>query len=479
MYFKPDDSRKILDETNHKIVEVIGDYVPLTKKAHLNKYAGKCPVCGKPDALQVDPATGIYKCFKCKECGGNDAVGFLRKYQNMTYPQALEHLMKKFSVVIAGPDQKPAPKKIKKDSAPYCETMMLQSGLSKEDITAFVRPFEHIKPKLVPIFRKGTHNSAFEPIADGDDVIIDYYDLDGNPVMFEVKKKGTPTGKKKLFFRVRYQFPDEHKDEKGKSVKYRSPYGSSNFIFIPDKIRQMHGEGKTIDRLFVQEGEKKAEKACKHGVWSIGISGINNLAQDQHLPEDFIRIIRDMEVKQVVLLFDGDYNDLHHDIKITDNVQKRPLNFYYAARNFGEYMSTLKGRQLVVQPYVGHINKNEHDDKGIDDLLSNTLKGKEEDLRFDIENLMLQKSLKGDYMTLYKINTINPEYKLSEIWSLHSAQSFAEVHKEELKKLSEFRIGKHIWKFSEEGKLESAQPLEEEEKYWNKSWNERNQKNIY
>jgi len=479
MYFKPDDSRKILDETNHKIVEVIGDYVPLTKKAHLNKFTGKCPVCGKPDALQVDPATGIYKCFKCKECGGNDAVGFLRKYQNMTYPQALEHLMKKFSVVIAGPDQKPAPKKVKKNSAPYCETMMSQSGLSKEDITAFVRPFEHIKPKLVPIFRKGTHNSAFEPIANGDDVIIDYYDLDGNPVMFEVKKKGTPTGKKKLFFRVRYQFPDEHKDEKGKSVKYRSPYGSSNFIFIPDKIRQMHGEGKTIDRLFVQEGEKKAEKACKHGVWSIGISGINNLAQDQHLPEDFIRIIRDMEVKQVVLLFDGDYNDLHHDIKITDNVQKRPLNFYYAARNFGEYMSTLKGRQLVVQPYVGHINKNEHDDKGIDDLLSNTLKGKEEDLRFDIENLMLQKSLKGDYMTLYKINTINPEYKLSDIWSLHSAQSFAEVHKEELKKLSEFRIGKHIWKFSEAGKLESAQPLEEEEKYWNKSWNERSQKNIY
>ncbi|HEY5591560.1 MAG TPA: CHC2 zinc finger domain-containing protein, partial [Paludibacter sp.] len=86
MFFKPEDTRKILDETNHKLVEVIGDYVPLKKKPHANKYTGKCPVCGLPDALQVDPPAGIYKCFKCQNCGGNDAVGFLRKYQNMNYP---------------------------------------------------------------------------------------------------------------------------------------------------------------------------------------------------------------------------------------------------------------------------------------------------------------------------------------------------------------------------------------------------------
>ena len=479
MFIKEEDTRKILDETNHKIVEVIGDFVPLKKKPHANKHTGKCPCCNKADALQVDAAKGIYKCFKCDDCAGNDAVGFLRKYQNMNYPEALEYLMKKFSVVIDGPDKKTTPKKTKTDIKPYCEIMLTQSGLEKGDIMAMVRPYEHTKKKLVPIYRSGTHNSAFEPIANGDDVIIDYYDLDGEPVLFEVKKKGNPTGKKKLFFRVRYQFPDEHKDERGKSVKYRSPYGSSNFIFIPDKIRQMHADGKTIDRLFVQEGEKKAEKACKHGIWSIGISGIQNLAQDQHLPEDFIRIVRDMEVKQVVLLFDGDYNDLHHEIKITDNVQKRPLNFYHAAKNFGEYMSTLKGRQLVVQPYVGHINKNEKGDKGIDDLLSNSLKGNEDDLRFDIENLITRKDLKGEYMTLYKINTINPEYKLAEIWNLHSAQAFADVHREILSKLSEFRIGKHIWKFSEEGKLESAQPLEPDEMYWHKSWNDRTQKYLY
>lgn len=478
MYFKPEDTRKILDETNHKLVEVIGEFVQLKKKPHANKYTGKCPVCGKANALDLDAGKGIYKCFKCENCGGNDALDFLRKYQGKSFVEALEYLTNKFCVNLTPSEPKNAPKR-DKTVKPFCDTMLEQSGLAKDDIMAFVRPYERRDSRLVPVFRPGTHNSAFEPVNDGDDVIIDYYDLDGNPVMFEVKKKGTPTGKKKLFFRVRYQFPDEHKDEKGKSVKYRSPYGSSNFIFIPDKLRQLYNSGEKIDRLFIQEGEKKAVKACKHGVWSIGISGIQNLAQDQHLPEDLIRIIRDMEVKQVILLFDADFNDLHNDIKITDNVQKRPLNFFYAAKNFGEYMSTLKGRQLVVQPYVGHVNKNEKGDKGIDDLLSNTLKNNEDDIRFDIEALIHRKDLKGEYLTLFKINTINPEHKLAEIWNLHSAQAFAETHREILSKLTEFKIGKHIWKFGENGKLESAQPLEPEEQYWHKSYNDKSQKWTY
>ena len=481
MHFSEDDIKKIREQADSRLVDVIGDYIPLKKKPHVNKYTGKCPECGKEGALDVDPGKGIYKCFKCKNCGGNSSIKYLMDYQGKKYPEALEVLVNKFSIQLPSQAVSKTTKPAKKrDERSYCDIMLEQSGLTKDDVTSHVRPYESVSRKHVQTFRKGTHSPSFDPDINGNDVIIDYYNLDGEPVTYELKKKGIPTGKRKLFFRVRYQFPDEHKDKDGKPVKYRSPYGSGNFIYIPDKLRQMWKEGKTIKHLFVQEGEKKAEKACKHGIWSIGISGINNLAQDQHLPEDFVRIIVDMEVEDVILLFDSDYNDLSREIGSGDNTQKRPYNFYYAARNFGEYIKTLKGRKLVVQPFVGYIKANDAGDKGIDDLLNNTLKGKEEYLREDIEDVVVRKDLKGTYINLHKINLINPEHKLNEIWSLHSAQEFAQVHKERLKELKIFKIGKHEWKFSDDlTKIEPALPLEPNEEYWVKKWNERAKSDVY
>ena len=109
------------------------------------------------------------------------------------------------------------------------------------------------------VFKSGTINNHFE-IIDGNDVIIEYFDLEGAPVRYEVKDaKGKYTGKFKDFFRIRFQFPDDHKDKNGKPAKYKSPYGSGNFIFIPEKIRELFRSGQKIERLFLQEGEKKAE----------------------------------------------------------------------------------------------------------------------------------------------------------------------------------------------------------------------------
>ena len=36
----------------------------------------------------------------------------------------------------------------------------------------------------------------------------------------------------------------------------------------------MYKEKEQIPILYIQEGEKKAEKACKHGVLQIAVSGI-------------------------------------------------------------------------------------------------------------------------------------------------------------------------------------------------------------
>lgn len=91
----------------------------------------------------------------------------------------------------------------------------------------------------------------------------------------------------------------------------------------------MYKEKKEIPRLFIQEGEKKAEKACKHGIPSIAVSGIQNLGSKENntLPEDVVKIITTCNVKEVAFIFDSDWDDISTNIKLNDRVEKRPYCF--------------------------------------------------------------------------------------------------------------------------------------------------------
>lgn len=461
MIYQESDKNKILEACNDRLVDVISDFVSLTKRGQ--KFVGECPNCGKE--MEVNPAKKIFKCFKCGVIGGNNAVSFLMKAKNKSFPEALEYLNHKFTIV---PNIEPVPaKQIKrKESKSYCERMLIESGLDTKDVQASVFIQDENKTVLTSkVFRPGTVGSHFD-VVEGDDVIIEYYDLEGAPIKYELKDKNKrPTGKFKEFFRVRYQFPEEHLDRDGKPIKYQSPWGSGNFLYIPEKIRQLYREKKTIERLFLQEGEKKAEKACKHGIYSVGLAGINNIAMSGKIPEDLIRIIQSLGVKEVVLLFDADWNEISNNIKINDSVDKRPRNFFYAAKNYKEYMRALKNRGIYIEIYIGHVQKNEKKDKGIDDLLSNSLKDNPDTLIEDINYLINEKNLAGKYVQLYKITSWT-DAKLEELWHLNNPTQFAKAHEETLRALPEFRIGKHIWRFNQDGNIESAQPLEADEKFW-------------
>lgn len=233
------------------------------------------------------------------------------KVQNMAFNDALLYLAKRFGVDITS-SPVPAKPKITKpkqgskelkglDASSYCVAMLQGSGLTMDDVVAHV--FDSTTNRTVTLshtFSKGTVNSKGDIDLNGDDVIIKYYDLEGKPVTYEQKDaKGKPTGKMREYFRVRWQYPEEHLDKEGKPFKYRSPYGGGTPIYIPDKIRQLYNKGEHLQRLFIQEGEKKAEKACKHGMYSLAISGIQNIACGGRLPEDLIRIIEKCHVQEV------------------------------------------------------------------------------------------------------------------------------------------------------------------------------------
>ena len=84
-----------MDATN--IVDVVSDFVTL-RKAGVN-YKGLCPFHeDTTPSFMVSPAKNICHCFACGE-GGN-AVNFLMKHEQITYPEALRWLAKKYNIEI-------------------------------------------------------------------------------------------------------------------------------------------------------------------------------------------------------------------------------------------------------------------------------------------------------------------------------------------------------------------------------------------
>ena len=78
-------------------MEVVGEFVNL-RKAGVN-YKGLCPFHDdKTPSFMVSPSKQICHCFACGE-GGN-AVNFLMKHEQITYPEALRWLAKKYNIEI-------------------------------------------------------------------------------------------------------------------------------------------------------------------------------------------------------------------------------------------------------------------------------------------------------------------------------------------------------------------------------------------
>lgn len=80
-----------------QIVDVVSDFVTLRKRGV--NFVGLCPFhTDKTPSFYVSPAKGLCKCFSCGQ-GGN-AVHFIMAHEQMTYPEALRYLAKKYHIEI-------------------------------------------------------------------------------------------------------------------------------------------------------------------------------------------------------------------------------------------------------------------------------------------------------------------------------------------------------------------------------------------
>lgn len=423
-------------------------------------YVGECPMCHGKGKLKYSKKKSLYKCFSC-DFGGNNSVQFVMSATGKNYNETLEYLADQFNVVIP---EHPHPDKVKTvaKSNTFKNRQLHESGLDIKDVRAMELTDDGIKS--MDVFESATLNEI-NAIVDGDDMIIHYLDLDGRRVQYKIKDDD-----KKLrdFYRVRWQFPESHPLKGGDICKYKTPYGASVQLYIPETLRSMYKSAGRTKRLFFTEGEKKAEKMCKHGMPAFGMPGINSLVgKNKQFPDNVLKVIERCDVKEVFLVLDSDFRDLPNTLPEDKDIAQRSKNFYYAAKNFRDWFQTLANRNIYLEVYL--ICGNTPEEKGIDDLLAGSLAGKERDFISELEQQINDIAKKGNSafanFELYKISTI-PDLKLLEIWNLNDRKKFCDYHAERLKKLPAFKYGNNKWRYNEDGEIELAQPLYDDEKFW-------------
>ncbi|MEZ4954239.1 MAG: DNA primase [Saprospiraceae bacterium] len=80
-----------------KIEEVVDDYVSL-KRRGVNMI-GLCPFHNeKTPSFTVSPAKNLFKCFGCGK--GGDPARFIMEHENLSFPDALKHLARKYRIEI-------------------------------------------------------------------------------------------------------------------------------------------------------------------------------------------------------------------------------------------------------------------------------------------------------------------------------------------------------------------------------------------
>lgn len=119
----PSTIARILDAAN--ISDVVSEFVTL-KRRGVNQL-GLCPFHNeKTPSFTVSPAKGIFKCFGCGK-GGN-AVNFIMELEQLSYPDALRWLAKKYHIEIDEKEETQEEKALKDER----ESMMIVSAFAQK-----------------------------------------------------------------------------------------------------------------------------------------------------------------------------------------------------------------------------------------------------------------------------------------------------------------------------------------------------------
>jgi len=272
--------------------------------------------------------------------------------------------------------------------------------------------------------------------------IIEYDHVDSDPFHQNINNNRTRT------FYLTRKNPANLKPGEN---KYLIPKGAGTYPFFPPALIEKYEKRENIKTLILTEGYFKAFKASVHGFDVVGLSSITHYADSKvkTLYPDILKLILKCEVRNVIMLYDGDcFNISQKNLEEKTELTTRPNKFYQAMLKVRQLLS-----DLDVQVYFAHVKSEELKDnpKGLDDVLIAN-KGKEEEIWEDLMRL----SVSGEYF--YKLNVSAFPKKLQPCFNLHKVEKFYDAH-EKLIGEEEFVFNGSNYKFLD-GVIERTVPAE-------------------
>jgi len=357
---------RILDAA--EISDVVSDFVTLRKRGV--NMLGLCPFHNeKTPSFTVSPAKGIFKCFGCGK-GGN-SVNFIMEHENLSYPEALKWLAKKYNIEVVEHEDSEEQKQLNDER----ESLMIVSGYAQKYFTRFLWEENEGRSVGLSYFReRGFREDILKKFEvgyapDGKTPFTDAAQKEGYKIEF-LEKTGL-TIKRDDWIRDRFagrvMFPIHNlagrvtafggrilKEDK-KIAKYlNSPeseiYHKSKVVY---GIFQAKREMSKVDKCYLVEGYTDVMSMHQVGIENVVASSGTALTSDQ------IRLIKRF-TPNITIIYDGDAAGIKASMRGIDLVLEEGMNVKVLPLPEGEDPDSF-ARKKGASGYLEYIQENETD----------------------------------------------------------------------------------------------------------------------
>lgn len=327
--------QKINDEA--RVEDIVGEFVTLKKRG--SNLQGLCPFHNeKSPSFSVNPARNIYKCFGCGKAGG--PLQFLMDYQQLSYPDALRYIAKKYNIEIEEEHRSDEQKQQELEKHNITESIYIANAAAQKYFTDYMLNNENGKIGLAYFRERGFLQHTIDKFQlgfapDGGEGFTKHALKEG--FKLDVLKKAGLTSPKENstfdFFRNRVMFPIHNMT--GKVVGFggrimikdeKSPkYVNTSESEVYNKSKLLYGA-----YFAKQEIRKKDECLLVEGytdVISLHQAGIENAVASSGtaLTPDQIRLIKRI-TPNITMLYDGDSAGIKAALRGTDLILEEGMN---------------------------------------------------------------------------------------------------------------------------------------------------------
>jgi len=365
--------QKVLDAAD--ILDVVGEFVNL-HKAGAN-YKGLCPFHNeKTPSFVVSPAKQIFKCFGCGESG--TAVSFLMKYENLSFPEAIKWLAKKYNIQIEEKELSPEELAKLKEN----ETIQVLNTFAQKHFSHNLHNTQEGKTIALPYFKsRGFTDETINKFQLGyalnkrDDFLNAAMNKGYQPEMLVkaglagAKEGSNIFGKNKFYdrFRGRVIFPIHSLS--GKIIAFGgrilgNDKNTAKYVNSPETA--LYNKSKSLYGIYYAKHEIVRQNKCflvegYTDVISMHQAGITNVVASSgtSLTEDQIRLIHRF-TENITLIFDGDKAGIKAGLRGLDMVLKEDMNVRIVALPDGEDPDSFS-KKMPASELNEYIETNEKD----------------------------------------------------------------------------------------------------------------------